>query len=131
LPKGFGPRGHHIGVFAGAAVMGAVQAQRCEDIDWRRHHDAPRATDRAPIGRELRPVAELDGKLGDPGEIEDDGERPVMRGQGAGGRVQVDGYLPGEDAGERRQQYLVGLDFSRVARDREWPVTAGPPRRAG
>jgi hypothetical protein len=131
LPKGFGPRGYHIGVFAGAAVMGAMQAQWNEGVGRWRHHDAPRVTDRAPIGREPRPVADLDGKLDDPGEIEDDGERPVMRGQGAGGRAQVDGYLPGEDAGERRQQYLVGLDFSRVARDREWPVTAGPPRRAG
>ena len=61
------------------------------------------------FGRELRPVPELEGKLGDLGEIEDDGEGPVMRRQGAGGGVQVDGYLPGEDAAERRQQHLVGL----------------------
>jgi hypothetical protein len=86
-----------------------MQAQWNEGVGRRRHHNAPRATDRAPVGRELRPVPKLDGKLGDPGEVEDDGERPVMGGQGAGGRVQVDGYLPGEDAGKRRQQYLVGL----------------------
>ena len=136
------PCGHDIGVFAGAAVMGAMQAQRHEDVGRRRHHDAPREADPGP-----EPIGCWCSRAPARGGCDRPGGSPAPTGLArdpAPGRCAASAMpgAAGPDAAARAglRQGRCGdckgkggeaCDFHGELLGRGWPDTAGTPRRAG